>query len=62
MIKSKSKVVSIALMVIATAFMIFAIWTENMSISTRPFIVLGYLLLMTFAMLISGKSSNLKKK
>ena len=62
MIKSKSKVVSIALMVISTAFMILAIWTENMSRATRPFIVLSYLILMTVAMLISRKSVNLKKK
>ncbi len=62
MIKSKSKVVSIAIMVIATAFMIFSIWTENMSRSTRPFIVLSYLILMTVAILLSRKNLNFKKR
>ncbi|WP_088185761.1 hypothetical protein [Desulfosporosinus sp. FKA] len=62
MIKSKGKVVSIAMMVIATAVIILAIWTENMSRSRRPFIVLGYLILMTVAMLISRKSVNFKKR
>ncbi|WP_140419039.1 hypothetical protein [Desulfosporosinus sp. FKB] len=62
MIKSKGKVVSIAMMVIATAVMILAIWTENMSRSTRPYIVLSYLIPMTVAMLISRKSVNFKKR
>jgi hypothetical protein len=62
MIKFKSKVVSIAIMAIATVFMVSAIWTDNISRSTRPVIVLSYLLLMMVAMLISGKRAKLMKK
>lgn len=50
--RGKCKILSIGIMAIATAFMIFEIWSENISWSTRPFIVLGYLVLMTVAVFL----------
>ena len=50
--KVKCKILSIGIMTIATAFEIFAVFSETISRSTRPFIVLGYLALMTVAIFL----------
>lgn len=50
--KAKSTTISTGIIAIATAFMIFAIWNENISMATRPFIALAYLVLMMAAIFL----------
>ena len=50
--KVKCKILSIGIMTIATAFQIFAVYSETISRSTRSFIVLSYWVLMTVAIFL----------
>ena len=49
---NKNKILAIGIFVSASAFMIYAIWSEITSIATRAFIALGYLTLLVVALLI----------
>lgn len=50
--KVKYMILSIGMMTIATVFMIFVIWNETISMATRPFIIIGYLVLMVVAIFL----------